>query len=291
MGAGILLLAVVCLSLQNIGYKLVSRYVKSQSDTVLCSGIIVSMVAVLSCLFTIQSFTWDGMTVLLGSVFGLFFALCEFSYMMALATGPMSYTSLFLSCALVIPAAAGVVFWQETLAGGQIAGILLLVVSFALGLTTEAGGGKVSARWLVFGVLTFLSNGMVSVMQKAQQVMVGEERNGEFMVVSFTVATVLLWSLYFLRKGRGRGGAALEKGTLKKLLPFAAVAAAASAGGNQLALYAAAQIDAGVMFPVMNGGILILCSLTAVVFFKERLTKRQWVGIALGVASVLLISL
>lgn len=173
MAAGIFLLAILCLSLQNIFYKRISGCIRGQTDTLLFSSMIVSIVAGLSGLLSFQKFTWNTSTVFLGVLFGIFFAMCEFSYMMALSMGPMSYTSLFLSCSLVIPTFVGVILWDEKIKGIQIAGIALLLVSFVLILSDNQDRKKIRLKWLLFGILTFFSNGMVSVMQKMQQIAAG----------------------------------------------------------------------------------------------------------------------
>lgn len=289
MTAGIFILAIFCLALQNISYKLVSRYVKKPEDTLLFSAMIVSIVSILSGLASVEAFSWDRITIFLGVIFGVFFAVCEYSYMRALVIGPMSYTSLFLSCALVIPVIAGVAFWEEKMKAIQVIGIILLLLSFVLGLKTDGEEKRANVKWLFFSILTFFSNGMVSVMQKTQQMLVGDTQNHEFMVVSFVTAMILLWSIWLIQKRRQKGGT-LQMAEIKNAIPFIAAAAVASTVGNQLVLQSAARIDAGVMFPVMNGGILILCSLAAVVIFKEKLTKKQWIGMGAGIVAVLLIS-
>ena len=46
---------------------------------------------------------------------------------------------------------------------------------------------------------------------------------------------------------------------------------------------------AAIFFPIVNGGHLILTTLSALVLFKEKLTVRQWIGIAVGIVSVVLL--
>lgn len=54
---------------------------------------------------------------------------------------------------------------------------------------------------------------------------------------------------------------------------------------NKLNAYLAGVIDAVVFFPLVNGGNLILSTLSALIIFKEKLTKKQWFGVAFGLAS------
>ena len=45
-------------------------------------------------------------------------------------------------------------------------------------------------------------------------------------------------------------------------------------------------MDSAVFFPIVNGGGLVLSTLAAVLIFKEKLNKKQWIGITLGICSV-----
>ncbi len=51
---------------------------------------------------------------------------------------------------------------------------------------------------------------------------------------------------------------------------------------HKLNLYLSGIIDSAVFFPVVNGGGLILTTLSAVFLFREKLSRRQWVGLVLG---------
>ena len=51
--------------------------------------------------------------------------------------------------------------------------------------------------------------------------------------------------------------------------------------------YLSGVIDSVIFFPVVNGGGLVLTTLASLLIFKERLRGKQWIGILLGIASVL----
>lgn len=55
---------------------------------------------------------------------------------------------------------------------------------------------------------------------------------------------------------------------------------------NRLNLYLSGVVDSAVFFPIVNGGSLILTMIAAIVVFRERLTRKQWIGIVLGVLAV-----
>ena len=58
---------------------------------------------------------------------------------------------------------------------------------------------------------------------------------------------------------------------------------------NQINLYLSGVMSSAIFFPVVNGGGLILTTIVAIAFFKEKLSKKQWVGLIIGVIAILLL--
>jgi multidrug transporter EmrE-like cation transporter len=58
---------------------------------------------------------------------------------------------------------------------------------------------------------------------------------------------------------------------------------------NQINLYLSGVVASAVFFPIVNGGGLILITAASVVLFREKLTARQWLGLALGIVATLLL--
>ena len=64
-----------------------------------------------------------------------------------------------------------------------------------------------------------------------------------------------------------------------------------TAANHKLNLYLSGVLPSAVFFPAVNGGPLVLASLTAFIFFKERLSKKQWIGLLIGTAAVFLLTI
>lgn len=58
---------------------------------------------------------------------------------------------------------------------------------------------------------------------------------------------------------------------------------------NKLNLYLSGVMPSMIFFPLVNGGGLILTTLSAFLLFRERLSLRQWIGLAAGFLAVLLL--
>ena len=103
-------------------------------------------------------------TLLLGIVFGIATALCAILHMKALESGPLSYTNVICSCAMVIPALSGLFFFGETVTWGQYAGIALMIISFVCAVDASNEKLGTSLKWFFLCMGSFLCSGAVGVM-------------------------------------------------------------------------------------------------------------------------------
>ena len=56
-------------------------------------------------------------------------------------------------------------------------------------------------------------------------------------------------------------------------------------------ILASTTLPTSVTYPVLAVGYLALTSLGAKLFFKERLSLKQWIGLAVGAAAVVVLSI
>ena len=108
-----------------------------------------------------------------------------------------------------------------------------------------------------------------------------------FLVSAFafmTVVSALLW-LYERKKS---GEAKFNPNA--KQITFALLSGATFAVPHTANLYLAGAMPSAVFFPIINTGGLILTLLAATFLFKEKLSRLQWIGIALGLISSLFVS-
>lgn len=60
---------------------------------------------------------------------------------------------------------------------------------------------------------------------------------------------------------------------------------------NQVNLWLSGVLPSIVFFPIVNGGVIILSGIAAVVLFREKLTKAQKIGIFTGILSICLLGI
>lgn len=274
----------------NIGGKIYSK--KSLGKTLMAfrSGAIAPFFSALVLL------CWGGIgkvsifTLLLGILFGTIVATQGVMSLKAVECGPMSYTSVIVSFSTVISALSGVAFFGESISVLQIVGITLMLGSFAFAVEKDKEKKKASLRWLTFCLIAFLCCGGVGVMQKIHQHSVYKEELNAFLVIAFTTSCLLMSALtiYTSKKEKESLFAKTSEGKLDIVAICIPIALGVmSAINHRLNLYLSGVMPSAVFFPIVNGGGLVLTTLSAVLLFKERLGKRQWLGVALGVLSVL----
>lgn len=233
-------------------------------------------------------------TCLLGLLFGLVISLQEIMMIKAFSTGPMAYTMVIVSCSTVFTALSGFFFFNEKIGVFQIIGIALMVGSFIFATEKKSDEKKGGILWLTFSLLAFLCSGSIGFMQKIHQSSSHKGELNAFLVISFAIsfifsATMMLISAKKENKPLFEKG---ENGKVNWLLIAIIVASGICVGANhKLNLGLSGEIPSAVFFPVVNGGNLVLTTLSALTIFREKLTKRQWIGVIIGVLSVLALCL
>ncbi|MBQ2734786.1 MAG: hypothetical protein IJF33_03040 [Clostridia bacterium] len=233
--------------------------------------------------------TPSAFTVWLGVLFGSVTALQGISYLSALQCGPMSYTSVINSFSTLISALSGVAFFGEHLGWAQIVGMILMLGSFVLAVKGDTQSKKANFKWFLLCLATFFGTGGIGVMQKVHQSSAYRQELNEFLIIAFVMSAFLCALLIAVLKKRAHGLTDKTKPTAKRpwfMVGIMLVSGVRVAANNKFNLYLSGVMDSAVFFPIVNGGGLVLITLAALVLFRETLTKRQWVGVALGIASV-----
>ena len=238
-----------------------------------------------------RSHAVSAFTLSLGVLFGAVTAVQQVTNAAALAVGPWSYTSVLISLSTVIPALSGAIFWHEKLTPAGIAGIALLAVCILLSVNKKKDGKSASPKWFALSMSAALCTGIIGVLQKVHG---SSSHSGElydFLITAFVFSAVFSFILFArcAKKDRKSGARTIPDRPLPLLAAMFAAAGIAAALNNAINLRLAGTMNSAVFFPVVNGGGLVLTTAASVIFFHEKLTARQYVGLAAGIAAVLLI--
>lgn len=223
--------------------------------------------------------------LIFGCAYGVLLFFASYCGIEALTIGPMALTSVIASFSLVIPLAFGFFVFGEPITALGIAGIILLVPSFILMNKKEKKQRNISAKWLVFTLLTALSNGFCSVFQMLYGKTDKENLFFLFMFAACFSSAVIFFFLYVKRR---------KVKTPCKDIPLylkGSFAGFANGGANCITLYLTSLQNATALFPIVSVCTAVCTLLCGRFYFKERLGILQLVGVLAGIASVLIIKL
>lgn len=236
----------------------------------------------------ILGLSFDALTLGYSVLYGAALALSMHAGVTALSLGNMGIVSMIASFSLVVPTLWGIAVLGEQLGITGYVGLLLLVLSIVL-LNVKKGSGRLSLKCWIYSLLTLLSNGIASVVQKQHQVVYSGEYKTEFMLYAMVIAA-LIFTVMGIVKNRGQRSGE-KKINYRPSLIFGAMAGVLNYLANYTVLMLATVEDASVMFPVLSAGNAVGACLVGRIVFKERLTVLQMISILFGILSVVLLKI
>ena len=243
-------------------------------------------------LFSGTEFSFSVFSVLLGALLAVANILSLEGLLQAQACGSFAYTSVIVALSAIIPSMSGPVLFGEKVTFSQFAGIALMVICILLSPAKDEGDKRsFSLTWLLFCAVAFVFSGAVGVVQKIHQNNAAHKAEMPALLltcffVSFAISGIRL----ITERGRiKKSGESLNKLTLAVLL-FPAVSGLCFAFPHTINLFLSGRLASVVFFPTINLCPMLLTMLYAVFGFKERLTAKQWAGIAVGILSTVFVS-
>ena len=228
---------------------------------------------------------FSGEFLIYSVLFAVSYSVSVVTSMLALVVGPLSLTCLVTSFSLIVPTLYGIVALNEPVSTNLFIGLALLVVALVLINMEEKGEKKITMKWVFFVVLAFIGNGMCSTVQKMQQIELAGQYKSEFMIIALTISAIAM-AVCALCTERKQMLPSLKTGFW-----MYTVCGLANGIVNFLVVYLSTRMAASVMFPVISAGGIVLTFLISLFFYKEKLSKCQIIGSALGLVSVIFLNL
>ena len=219
------------------------------------------------------------------AIFSLCYVLANAGLVCALKHGPVTLTSLFGKMSLILVAVWGFFFWNEGLTPLSCIGLILCAISIFLCLYRGREGVGVNIRWIFYVFLVLFGNAGCSIIQKTQQMNFSGQYGTFMMLVSTGAATLICGVAYILcRKEQSR-----EAFKTWYMPTFAGLM---SAGMNLLVIIlATSSLSASLIYPTLASGGLIVVCIFGIFIFKEKMSPRGFIGVALGLIATAILSL
>ncbi len=220
------------------------------------------------------------------ALFALGYVVTNFVFIQALKVGSVALTSLILQLSLIGTTVWGFCFWGAKFT--LLVGLAIALVVVALSLCLYTGKQEkqtFSAKWLLLVFIIFVGNACCLIVQKTQQLHFDGEYGNCMMFLATGLSAATACILYATKKKVN------AKLILKRSWYFPVLAGSLNAVLNLFViLLATSTLSPNLIYPVLSIGGLMLTILVSAFIFKEKLRWWQWIGIAVGLVAILLLS-
>ncbi len=235
----------------------------------------------------LSAFEFRPLQLLICFVSGLTLAVNVVCWTLAIKSDAYMFVSATSSAGFVIPLLFGLLLFGEKLTVWKGVAVLLIVTAMYFLLKYNLSfKPKMTPKGICFLILIFLSQGFNQTMQKMYTFYLPQAEILLYTLYSFifTEAVLLLW-LPFLKR---RTGAQTGTVSIKKNFKYILTMAIAIFAVSYFQSLAARQVEAIILYPMINALSLIAGSLMATLLFREKFKKECLIGILLVFAALVL---
>lgn len=226
---------------------------------------------------------WFPGTIILGFMFIAVF------YLAALTTqrSGLSVVSVATKMSVAIPVLAGIILYQESTGFIKISGIILALTAVYLTSIKKKEGITIRKRNLIYPLLVFFGSGIIDTTIKfLETTYVDEVDVALFTSTIFAIAGMIGTSILLFQ---------LIKGSLRLSVKnlIGGIALGVPNFGSIYFLVLALRsngMESSTVFPLNNVAIVMVSTLLGILLFEEKMLRKNWIGIALAILSIILIA-
>ena len=219
--------------------------------------------------------TFSPLTGALGIVSGFFYLGGFVAFQRSVSRSGVVLSATFMKLGLLVSMVISILFFGEIPGPMQALGFALAVAAIVM-INYHSGSGKFNAGLL----LLLFVGGMCDGMSKIYEEMGDAALSGQFLFYTFFTALVLCLVL------------AAQKKELPGLWEwiYGMAIGVPNYLSSRFLLQSLAYVPSVIAYPVYSVAGILLVTLAGVVFFRERLEKRQWVALGIILVSLILLN-
>ncbi len=234
-------------------------------------------------------FSFNPMSLIYSVIFAVGYAVANIGIILALATGPVSLTSLILQLSLIGATIWGFFFWGEVPTWLTWVGLALVVIAIALCLFSPSKKSSdkkpITFKWIIFAAMAFFGNVACAVAQKTHEIDFGGQHSKMMMAFAMLASFLIFLVAYLVSDKRD------SREIIKRSWHFPASAAVCNVLLNLFIIFlAATELPPSLIYPVISVGGIMITSLFSAFFLKEKLYPWQWCGIGVGAIAIVALS-
>lgn len=281
-----------------ISLKLISDKRADRTLSILLNYIIAALFTYIDLELFYDEWWFSDKFILPAVIVAFLFVVTFFIMSLSAEKAGIGITTALNKMSVLIPVVVGIVFLgQDSGLFFKVSGVLLSIMAFALIFS----GNAVSRTkgYFVLPVLVFVLSGLIDTsMEISHKLYVVEEYEREVFLLAlfvfailFTLVALIIQYLFFSKTHVG-----LSKGAVAGNYRWMPVVRYGSMLGvfnfltSKMILVNVGTLGGSFVYPIHNSSVVVLTALFGFLFFKERLSARQWFGLVLAIAGVSLIA-
>ncbi len=221
--------------------------------------------------------------MLYAAISGFLLIATFFVYAISTQKVGIAITSVSGKMSVIIPVLFGFLMFHEVATWMRIAGIMVALLAFYLTLK-RTSAQKAQSRFLILPILLFVGNGFNdSIFNISQELYIKNDFTNYLTVaffISFCIGIVVLLSSVIVKK---------QKVFLRSIIA-GVILGLLNWFSTYFFLVGMSLFDVSVFVPVFNVSIVTISALVGTIFYKEKLSTINIIGIVLAIVSIVLIA-
>ncbi|MFC2097690.1 EamA family transporter [Bacteroidota bacterium] len=268
------------------------KFIEKRGHNILIAIIVNYVIAVIAGLLmnynkidyeAIEIVSWWYFAIIMGVLFIINFIVMGISIKKA----GISATSVATKMSVIIPIIFSIVFYSESLGLIKLFGIIIALLAVFLSVVKKTDNKKFNIKYSLFPVYLFLGSGIIdSLIKYSQASHINENNISIFSASIFGVSAIsgIVFLLFRFKKYKEQiNPGVLFSGSVLGLLNFGALYSIINALENN-------KIASSSVFLINSVSIVSLSVLIAVLFFREKPGIMNWIGIALSIIAIFILT-
>lgn len=298
MGYLFLFLSVLAGATKGFCGKKTSGYIKEERDAMLANTVRMCLCIIIGfLLLTFQSSLMqlkiNRQTLFATLLSGISTSIFVVTWLLAVRKGAYMMMDVFLMMGIIIPLALSSVLFNEIVRPNQWIGLIILVAAvFIMCSYNNSIKEKMTVSSLILLIVCGITNGVADFSQKLFVKTVEGGSVAVFNFYTYVFSALILFLFYIFSGKNGKESISTPPATLiKKVGLYVLIMSICLFAYSYFKTLAAGILPSAQLYPLSQGAGLIIATFMSSIFFKEKLTVKCIIGVAMSFVALLIINL